>query len=168
MVAQFAGDPWVAPTRVLVGEPQHELAHPIVKGRTATSSPWLCPLAPHEFSVPAQKRLWSDQAAAPPRREQSGERRQQRTIGWPEHRTSLLPCEHDQLMPQYEQLDVFGELIAPAPDQQPEHSREGEIGERKEHSPILPSAAPEEPARSRVSGRYRLRSPARSGIRARS
>src|SRR4029453_1251469 len=53
------------------------------------------------------------------------------------------------------------------PDQQPEHSREGEIGERKEHSAILPSVALGEPARSPVSGRYRLRSPARSGIRAR-
>jgi hypothetical protein len=55
-------------------------------------------------------------------------------------------------MPQDEQLDVFGELIAPASDQQPEHGREGEIGERKEHSAILPSAAPEEPAKSRVRG----------------
>jgi hypothetical protein len=66
------------------------------------------------------------------------------TIGWPEHRASLLPSEHDELMSQHEQLDIFGELAAPVPDQQPEHNREGEIGERKEHPPILPSAATEE------------------------
>jgi hypothetical protein len=139
------------------------LAHRIVKGRTATSSPWLLPLATHEFPVPAQKRLWSDdQAVASPRREQTSERRQQGTIGWPKHRASLLTPKHDELMPQDEQLDVFGELAAPASDQQPEHGREGEIGERKEHSAILPSAAPEKPPRTPASGSNRLlRSPAR-------
>jgi hypothetical protein len=40
-----------------------------------------------------------------------------------------LPSEHGQLMPQDEQLDVFGELAAPVPNQQPQHSRKGEIGE---------------------------------------
>jgi hypothetical protein len=40
-----------------------------------------------------------------------------------------MAAEHDQLVPQDEQLDVFGELTASAPDQHPEHSREGEIGE---------------------------------------
>ena len=40
-----------------------------------------------------------------------------------------MPAEHDQLVPQDEQLDVFGELTVPAPDQHPEDSREGEIGE---------------------------------------
>jgi hypothetical protein len=38
---------------------------------------------------------------------------------------------------EHDQLDVFGDLAAPAPDQQPQHSREGEIGERKEHLPML-------------------------------
>jgi hypothetical protein len=94
--------------------------------------------------MPAQKRLWRHlQPVAPPRREQSGERRKQRTIGWPRRRTSLLPLEHDKLMSQYEQLDVFGELAAPVPDEQPQHSREGEIGEGKEHAPMLSSLAAE-------------------------
>jgi hypothetical protein len=31
-------------------------------------------------------------------------------------------------MAQDEQLDIFGEFAAPAPEQQPEHSREGGIG----------------------------------------
>jgi hypothetical protein len=44
-------------------------------------------------------------------------------------------------MPQHEQLNVFGELAAPVRDQQPQHSREGEIGERKEHAPMLSSPA---------------------------
>ena len=67
--------------------------------------------------------MWSDeQAVALPRWEQARERRQQGTIGWPQPRPSLLPAEHDQLVPQDEQLDVFGELTAPASDQQPEQS----------------------------------------------
>ncbi len=56
-------------------------------------------------------------------------------------------------MSQDEQLDIFGEFTAPAPDEQPEHSRKGEVGERKEHSAILPSVALGEPPRSCTSDR---------------
>jgi hypothetical protein len=97
--------------------------------------------------MPAQKRLWcDDQAAASPRRQQTSKRRKQGTIGWPEHRAPLLPSEHDKLMAQDQQLDIFGELRAPTPDQQPQHSREGETGERKQHPPILPTATEEQRA----------------------
>jgi hypothetical protein len=51
-----------------------------------------------------------------------------------------LPPEHDELMSQHQQLDVFGELAAPTPDKQPQRAREGEIGEGKEHQPMLPEA----------------------------
>jgi hypothetical protein len=65
-------------------------------------------------------------------------------------------------MAQDQQFDILGEFAAPAPEQQPEHSREGEIGERQQHPAILPSAAPEQPAKSRVSRTgNRLHSPAR-------
>jgi hypothetical protein len=67
---------------------------------------------------------------APARRQQTGERRQQSTISWPQPWASLLPAEHRELMPQHEQLNVLSELAAPAADQQPQHSRESEIGER--------------------------------------
>jgi hypothetical protein len=49
-----------------------------------------------------------------------------------------LPSEHDELMPQHEQLNVLGELAAPASDKQPQDGREGEISEGKEHPPMLP------------------------------
>jgi hypothetical protein len=39
---------------------------------------------------------------APAGREQSGERRKQRTIGWPQQGSPLLPSEHGELMPQHE------------------------------------------------------------------
>jgi hypothetical protein len=51
---------------------------------------------------------------APERWEQASERSQQGTIRRTQHRTSLLPAEHDQLVPQDEQFDVVGELTAPA------------------------------------------------------
>jgi hypothetical protein len=41
-------------------------------------------------------------------------------------------------MSQHEQLEVFGELAASVSDEQPQQSREGEIGEGKEHPPMLP------------------------------
>jgi hypothetical protein len=81
-----------------------------------------------------------------------------------------LPAEHDELMSQQEQLDVSSELAAPAADQQPQHSREGEIGERKEHAPDAPiaryRAQDEQERRSRTSVKE-LRGPTRSDIRAR-
>jgi hypothetical protein len=83
---------------------------------------------------------------APARREQSGERRQQRAISWPQQGSPLLPSEHDQLMSQHQYLDVFGELATPTPNQQPQHNRRGETGKRKEHAPMLssPDAKPQQ------------------------
>ncbi len=75
---------------------------------------------------------------APPPREQSGKRRKEGTIRRPQRAAPLLPAEHGQLMPQDEQLDVFGELAAPASDEQQQDSREREISERKQHPPMLP------------------------------
>jgi len=51
-----------------------------------------------------------------------------------------LASEHDELMTQHQQLDVFGELAATIPDKQPQQAREGEICEGKEHQPMLPEA----------------------------
>jgi hypothetical protein len=48
--------------------------------------------------MPAQKRLRSHYQLAPPTREQSGERREESTIGRPERRARLLPAEHHELM----------------------------------------------------------------------
>ena len=95
--------------------------------------------------MPAQKCLWRhDQTASARLRQESRQRGKEGAIRWPQRGASLVPSEHDQLMAQDEQLDVFGELTAPVPDQQPEHSLEGEIGERKQHHPILPSTTTEQ------------------------
>ena len=50
----------------------------------------------------------------------------------------LVPSKHGELMSQHKQLDVFGELTAPVSDEYPQQSREGEIGEGKQHPLMLP------------------------------
>ena len=59
-----------------------------------------------------------------PLRKHAGERGEEGTIGRPQRGALFLPSEHGQLMSQHEQLDVFGDLAAPASDKQPQHSRE--------------------------------------------
>jgi len=75
------------------------------------------------------------------------ERSEEGAIGWPERRTIRLPSEHCELVAQDEQLDVFGELAPPSSNKQPQHSREGEVGEGKQHSPMLSWRRRRPPAR---------------------
>jgi hypothetical protein len=76
-LAQLAGDPRVAPARVLTREAQHELAHPVAGRRTARSSLGLRPFSAHKLPVPAQERLRPHhQAVAPARWQQADERRE--------------------------------------------------------------------------------------------
>jgi hypothetical protein len=49
-----------------------------------------------------------------------------------------LAAEHDELMTQNHQFDVFGELVESPSDQQLQDCGESEICEGKEHPPILP------------------------------
>jgi hypothetical protein len=89
--------------------------------------------------MPTQKRLRRhDQPVSAPLRERAGERREEGTIGRPQRGALFLPSEHGELISQHEQLDVFGDLAAPASGKQPQHSREGEIGEGEQHPLILP------------------------------
>ena len=90
--------------------------------------------------MPAQKRLWCREQAVSGLRQDSRQRGKEGAIGGAQRRAPLLPAEHDELMSQDEQLDVLREFAAPAPDQQPQHSREAELGERKEHAPDAPIA----------------------------
>jgi hypothetical protein len=70
--------------------------------------------------------------------EQASQGGEERPIGRPQRRSARLPAKHGQLVPQHEQLDVFGELAPPAPNEQPQHGREREIGEKKATSADAP------------------------------
>jgi hypothetical protein len=52
---------------------------------------------------------------APARREQTGERRKQSTISWPQPRAPILPAENGQLMAQHEQLDALANSLRRPP-----------------------------------------------------
>ncbi|MFY9580951.1 MAG: hypothetical protein WAQ33_16685 [Gaiellaceae bacterium] len=73
--------------------------------------------------MPTQKVRRHDQRVSPPPREHPGERGKKGTIGRPQRRPTRLPREHDELMPQHQQLDVFGELAASPSEEQPEERR---------------------------------------------
>lgn len=90
--------------------------------------------------MPTQKRLRRhDQPVSAPLRKHAGERGEEGTIGRPQRGALFLPSEHGELMSQHEQLDVFGDLAAPASDKQPQHSREGEIGDPSKGEPSFPN-----------------------------
>jgi hypothetical protein len=73
--------------------------------------------------MPAQKRLGRhEQPTSAPTREQSGQRREEGTIGCCQRGARLLAPEHHEPMPQHQQLHVLGELAAPASNEQPQNS----------------------------------------------
>jgi hypothetical protein len=53
--------------------------------------------------------------------EQTSERREEGAIRRPERRAAGLPAKHRELMLQHDQLNVFGDLAAPAPNEQPQN-----------------------------------------------
>jgi hypothetical protein len=99
----------------------------------------LRPLPTYELAVPTQQRLRRyDEPVSTRVGEQASQGGEERPIDRAQRRSARLPAKHGQLVPQHEQLDVFGELAPPAPNEQAQQGREREIGERKQHRPMLP------------------------------
>jgi hypothetical protein len=79
---QLSGDPLIAPSRVLARKPQHQFPQHLARRWTAAFALPERPPPAHELAMPAQQRRWCDQEPVPaPVREQSRERRDERTIG---------------------------------------------------------------------------------------
>jgi hypothetical protein len=73
--------------------------------------------------MPTQKRLRRhDQPMSAPLRKHAGGRGEEGTIGRPQRGALFLPSEHGRVDVAHKQLDVFGDLAAPASDKQPQHS----------------------------------------------
>jgi len=82
--------------------------------------------------VPTEQGLGRhDKRVSPPPRQHPSKRSQKGTIGRPQRRPSRLPAEHDELMTQNHQFDVFGELVASPSDQQLQDCGESEISEER-------------------------------------
>src|SRR6266545_5712062 len=88
-------------------------------------------------------------------------RSDERTIGGPKPRASMLTSQNRKLVPQQHQLHVLGELGSPTANEQPQNSSKGKVGKGEEHCAILPG-----PANPPRAGRF-LRRSAIPGIRAR-
>jgi hypothetical protein len=71
-------------------------------------------------------------------RKQANERRAEGPVGRPKLRPSMLASQHRQLVPQHDQFDLLDEFGLPTPNEQPQDSREREIGEGEQHRPMLP------------------------------
>jgi hypothetical protein len=92
--------------------------------------------------MPSYERLWRHHQPVPALiRKQAGERGEEGAIRWPQLRTLFPATQHRKLMSQDDQLDVLGKLGPPPTDDQPQESREGEIGEGKDHPAMLPRRA---------------------------
>jgi hypothetical protein len=98
--------------------------------------------------MPAQqRRRRHDETVPAPSRKEASERSDEGAIGRAKLRTRLLTRQHRQLMTEQHEFDVFGELGAPTPNEQPQNSREAKIGEGKQHRAILPARATGLPCR---------------------
>jgi len=75
------------------------------------------------------------------RQEEPSKRSEEGAIGCAGGRVWLLSTKHQRLMPEDKQLDVLGQLAAPASDEQPQQRGERKVNEGKEHPPMLPDHA---------------------------
>ena len=140
-LAELAGDPLVAPTRVLARQPQHELARSGVDRRAPWPRVGIGPPAPHELAVPAQQRLRrNEQPLAACGRQQPTRRGKQRAVTRAQLRTLDLTTQDRELMAQHEQLDVLDVNAPAAADQQLQQRDEREVDEGHEHPAILSRA----------------------------
>jgi hypothetical protein len=119
---EFAVDPAVTPPRVLLGEPDHQVAYDD-RGTRATPG-WfrprqVGPVTRDQLPVPAQQRLRShDPRPQHLARQHPGTRRQNQPVLRLQPRAGHLPPQHRHLMPQHQQLDVLRRLAATGPPPQ--------------------------------------------------
>jgi len=73
--------------------------------------------------MPAQqRRRRHDETVPTPRRKEASKRSDEGAIGRAKLRTRLLTRQHRQLVTKQHEFDVFGELGAPTPNEQPQNS----------------------------------------------
>ncbi len=132
---QLTVDSPVAPRRVLLGQPQHQLhraSWEVWSARAALLT--ICPLATDRCPVPAQQRLGFDEEPTPAHlRHQPAQAGKDRPIGWPQSRTLGLATQDRDLVSEHDDLDRQFVLFAPAKSEQLEYPNEGHIEEVQRH-----------------------------------
>jgi hypothetical protein len=145
-LVELAGEPLVAPARVLARQPQHKLARSGVDRRAPWPRARASPSPPHKLAVPTQQRLRRDEQAMAARgRQQPACCGQHRAVTRSQLRTFDLTTQNVQLMAQQEQLDVPDVNASAAAKQQLQQRHEDQIDERQDHRAIL-SGTPATPA----------------------
>jgi hypothetical protein len=112
-LAQFAGDPQVAPARVLAREPQDQLAHVTADRRPARAAVRVGPPASDQPAMPVQKRFRLHKEGIPgAARQHPAERRQQQPVVRLTPRLADLPAKDRQLVTEHENLEILGSVAA--------------------------------------------------------
>src|SRR5262249_48865503 len=134
----------VAPTRVLLSDPQHQLANLRRQPRPSTPTGRLPPLPTDKRLMPAQKRPRSEQKRAPRgAREMRGRGSEQRSIDCLELCARALPGEDLELVPKHQQLHVFHVQAAAASNKRAEQSPNGEVEKGEGHAADPPKPCPD-------------------------
>jgi hypothetical protein len=140
---QLAANPWVAPSRVLLGHPQHQLP---ALGRDPRSPPprpvaERCPLPLHQGAMPAQYGSRSHQQSCPRRlRQPIAHGRQQDSIAWLPTYPLDLALQDLNLTPQHQHFGLEAGLIAATGRHQVDHDPKQRVDQRSQHPARHPSS----------------------------
>ena len=130
--AQFAGDPDVAPARVLACQPQHEFAQLAADRRSAGTPMRIGPVVRNEPAMPAQERFRPHHECLPrTARQHPTERREQQPVARLEARPVRLPTQDRQRVARHEDLQLFRALAAPEQHDQLEQPADDDVHERQ-------------------------------------
>ena len=132
---QLAGDPLVAPARVLARQAKHQFAD-LAADRRSTAPTGVRPAASDEAAVPAQQRRRRNQKRPPTRpRQQPTRRSKEDPVGRCQPRPTRLPTKHRQLMSKDDDLQLLEVLRARPQEYELEHAAERQVAERPEQEP---------------------------------
>lgn len=99
-------DPPIAPVGVLLRQPQDKCSGSLGDARSTWPAVRIGPAPGDKVTVPAQQRCRLDEEAPETiTREQPCQRRQQRTVGGPQHGTVNLASKDRQLMAEHDDFD---------------------------------------------------------------
>src|SRR6266496_6411890 len=140
-LAQLPADPHAAPPGILPGHPKDQFCGLRVDRWPARRALLAVgPLAPDQCAVPAQQRLGRDEQRCPPL---SGEHPagggEQDPVACGELGRAALAAQHPKLMPQYQDLQVLGAVVAVRKEQQTGQQADGQP-KHEEHRGMLRNA----------------------------
>ena len=106
--AQLTVDAAVAPGRVLLGQPQHQIAD--LRRHAWTTTPvWVGPTAPDQVAVPSQERGRLHQPSLPhPAWQQPRQPSKHRPVSPVQSGSGHLPAQHRNLVAQQQELGILG------------------------------------------------------------